>query len=421
VFVNGRRAYANDKANLTAKALGFSVPPEYEHKTADILLSGVIKGFVKLLKEDFEKGWSEIMKWDKVSFRSYLETEAKWPESVIYFVEIVCSQANQYALSFPEMIMQNLDFGEKKWFSIANGMDRLSEAAAEAVGLDNISYGAQVYRIDETEEGISVWTDGARGVVKHAGYDRVLLAIPPSAVRMITERPRWSSEKEQAIRAMHFEPLYKIGLRFKTRFWERGERPSLGGQSITDLASRWIVYPSYGRGDDGPGVLLLYSWMSDASVWASIPPDERVKRALRDLAKVYPEVNIYAEFMDGDSVLWSNRTSTGDCMFLPGQFTDYHWVASRPEGSIYFAGEHLSRHHTWIAGALESAYSAIKEMIVRPLDSSGRPGDSIPFGLIHMDDEEARTEYDAEDYRKGFTRDRVNSFDYEVFEKTFVW
>ena len=60
---------------------------------------------------------------------------------------------------------------------------------------------------------------------------------------------------------MHFEPLYKMGLRFKTRFWERVQGgASLGGQSATDMPVRWVVFPSNGIGSDGPGVLLVYSW-----------------------------------------------------------------------------------------------------------------------------------------------------------------
>lgn len=57
-------------------------------------------------------------------------------------------------------------------------------------------------------------------------------------------------------------------------------------------------------------------------------------------------------------------------MFLPGQFTAYFDVARRAEvvgtsevPNVYFAGEHLSRHHTWIAGALESALYSVEQML----------------------------------------------------------
>ena len=34
----------------------------------------------------------------------------------------------------------------------------------------------------------------------------------------------------------------------------------------------------------------------------------------------------------------------------------------KPEGNVYFAGEHLSPHHAWIEGSLESAYQVVAQM-----------------------------------------------------------
>ena len=42
----------------------------------------------------------------------------------------------------------------------------------------------------------------------------MLLALPPSAVRMI-HTPQWSPAKMHALRAMRFDPIRKIGLLFK--------------------------------------------------------------------------------------------------------------------------------------------------------------------------------------------------------------
>ena len=430
VFVNGVHTFVNEKDKLTAEELHFDdVPHPYKNKTADELLLKVVKPFIDLLNHNFEEGWKAIMKWDRVSFRYYLENEFKdkdndnkpYPPAVVDFIEILSSQANQYALSFPEMVMQSLDFGEKDWFTIAGGMDRLPEGAAKVVGLENITYGARVYKIEVLGSGkLAVWADGDRGVVR-GEYDNVLLAIPPAAVRMIRDRPHWSPKKEQALRAMYFEPLYKIGLRFKTRFWERVQKPCFGGQSISDQATRWIVYPSYGLHDDGPGVLLLYSWQSDASVWTSIPPNERVKHALRDLAQVYPqtdEIDIYSEFIEADNVAWTNRTPTGDCMFLPGQYSDYFKIAREPEGNIYFAGEHLSRHHTWISGALDSALQAVGQMMHSTMHSNQF---DVPFGVLgpkpHLEISTKR--YDGEEHRKNFIQDRAPKLDYDKLKEHF--
>ncbi|CEH16492.1 Flavin-containing amine oxidase [Ceraceosorus bombacis] len=150
--------------------------------------------------------------------------------------------------------------------------------------------------------------------------------------------PRWHTRKEHALRAMHFEPLYKLGIRFKSRFWEKVAQPSFGGQTTTDLPSRWIVYPSNGIGDQGSGVLLLYSWMTDAAAFLPLSIPERLELGLKDLEKIYGPQGVDV------------------------QFSTLHDAAGQAEGNIHFAGEHLSRRHTWIAGALSSALSSVREM-----------------------------------------------------------
>lgn len=51
-------------------------------------------------------------------------------------------------------------------------------------------------------------------IVKLGSYDKLLLAIPPIALKMI-QTPQWSVEKMIAIRSMRYDPIRKIGLLFK--------------------------------------------------------------------------------------------------------------------------------------------------------------------------------------------------------------
>src|SRR6267154_736138 len=110
IFVNGILKNGGD--DPTAKTLGFDLPAPYDGQTADALLLSAIKNALDLLDKDFEQGWKLLMRYDKAPFRSYL-LDLEWPVSVIDFVETMCSQTNQFALSFSELIMQNLDFDTK--------------------------------------------------------------------------------------------------------------------------------------------------------------------------------------------------------------------------------------------------------------------------------------------------------------------
>ncbi|KAI1129217.1 hypothetical protein F5Y10DRAFT_291301 [Nemania abortiva] len=352
LYINGMKPQLAALSSTPA-SVGWDVPDEYKNKTARELLDSAIGAFINDLKQDFDTAFKDI---------------------VIDFIETVTSQTNQFSLSVPELVMQNMDFDETDWKTIEGGMSRLPQAMASLVRHCNITFGARVTGLEETEDQrVRVTASGYNGSVS-AVYDRVVLAIPPAALRMLVNRPRWSVEKEVAIRSIHFEALYKMGLRFKTRFWER-VRPnaSEGGQSTTDLPIRWIVYPSNAIGDDGPGVLLIYAWMTDASNWLPLTPIERRNLALECIARMYQgqsdgnkEINVYDLLIETSDAVWSQSTATGDAMFLPGQFQVRFDVARKPEGNIFFAGEHLSYHHTWISGAAESALQVVRDMLENP-------------------------------------------------------
>jgi monoamine oxidase len=124
--------------------------------------------------------------------------------------------------------MQHMDFNTEDWFTIKDGMNRLPFAMSYLLGHKNVTYGARVTGIRNTDGG-KVTITGYNGRID-AAFDKAILAIPPAALKIMVDRPRWGVPKEMAIRSVHFEAQYKMGLRFKTRFWERvTPRPTRGG------------------------------------------------------------------------------------------------------------------------------------------------------------------------------------------------
>ena len=71
--------------------------------------------------------------------------------------------------------------------------------------------------------------------------------------------------------------------------------------------------------------------------------------------------------LDKKSWAWdSHRWSLGAfALYLPGQFQRMHEQIVKPEGLIYFAGEHCSHSHSWMEGALESARFAVDALVKR--------------------------------------------------------
>ncbi|RYP70484.1 hypothetical protein DL771_005421 [Monosporascus sp. 5C6A] len=313
--------------------------------------------WIDLLREDFERGFAEVLRYDEMTFRHYLRTVALWPHEVIDFVELVMSQTNQYDQSFTDLMMQTLHFNTPDWATVKGGLSRITDSAANVLGQDNILRNAPVKEIRETIEG-KVELVAGDIVLQKRTFDKIILTVPPASIQNIRIRPQWSPLKERAIMTSHEGPLYKMGVHFRTRFWEQTSEPCFGGQTQTDLRVRWIVYPS-----NDPG------WMAR---------EQRVKLVLEDLDAFFSKqgVNVYDQLIDAFDVHWPSEVGGGNTMYLPGQFSKFHEPLKQPEGNVFFAGEHISRHHTWVAGAVESAHYAVEQVLAqqtRPLGLSKAP------------------------------------------------
>jgi Flavin containing amine oxidoreductase len=76
-----------------------------------------------------------------------------------------------------------------------------------------------------------------------------------------TSRVPMTYQQREAIRTLNYGPAVKVAIKFKSRWWEQDGIDQRGGSSYTDRQSRVVVYPSYGLGDEGPGVLMVsYNW-----------------------------------------------------------------------------------------------------------------------------------------------------------------
>lgn len=280
------------------------------------------------------------------------------------------SQTNAFRIGLVEQAILNSDFTGQvpTWKTIDNGMCRLPEAAAKLFGEEKITLQASVQSIEHERRRVRVGYVKS-GTMHYEVFDAVLLAIPASAVHMIPEKPQWPVQLRHGLRAIHYLPLYKIGMQFKSRFWENCPRPSKGGQSTTDLPCRWVVYPSYGIGERGKGVLLMYSWMTDSNHWLPKSDEEKIAMGLKYLKELYPNVDIHNEYTGKSfAIEWATNGPAGVANFYEGQFTHLYPIMLKPQGNIYFAGDHLSVNHAWIVGALDSAKRAVEQICHRELD-----------------------------------------------------
>lgn len=187
-------------------------------------------------------------------------------------------------------------------------------------------------------------------------FDRVVLAMPPAALRHVQVEPGWSPEKADAIEEAAMSRTIKIALRFSRKFWlDHG----LKGRLMTDGPLQQVWDGSRGE----TCVLLAYLGGDGAARMLSLGEEAAGEVCLDELEKLLPgarDCYLGATLHD-----WVNDPYAGGGFFSlkPGYVTG-HWEALwRPEGAIHFAGDHVARWSGFIEGALESAERAAKEVL----------------------------------------------------------
>jgi monoamine oxidase len=96
-----------------------------------------------------------------------------------------------------------------------------------------------------------------------------------------------------------------------------------------------------------------------------LPPEERAELVMRQIARIHPEILEDGAVDDMATMFWDSYpwTNSSFAELLPGQQSSMHDDAIRPEGRVFFAGEHTSLDTGWIQGACSSALRAVREIV----------------------------------------------------------
>jgi monoamine oxidase len=278
------------------------------------------------------------------------------PGEPINLSEILRSRLWRYLQNFALHTFQTT------MFQPVGGMDMIGKAFAREVG-DVIRYDAKVTRIQQDDHGVIVtYIDlKAPATLQQARADWCVCTIPLS---ILSQLPLDVGDRmKAAIDAVPYASAVKIGLQFKRRFWEQDEA-IYGGISYTDLPIRQIAYPNTGFNSAGRGVLLGAYVFEGANAYefTSMPPAERVARAVEFGARIHPQYG--AEFENGVAVTWHRMPFTLGCA---GWWTDrtraeHYDDLCRIDGRIVLAGEHASYIPAWQEGAILSSLDAITRL-----------------------------------------------------------
>jgi monoamine oxidase len=240
----------------------------------------------------------------------------------------------------------------KKSYRIRGGSDVLPRAFAARLA-DKIRYGAPIVRIERDARQVRVVYLQA-GAHTSLTADYLICAVPFSVLRHMEISPRFSAEKQKAIQQLPYTSVARVFLQTRKRFWvDEG----LSGSALTDLSNMVISHRTSNQSGTR-GILDPYLAGPQARQVMAMKEAERISSTLGIVEKVFP--NIRQHFELGVSKCWDeDEWARGAyAWFKPGQMTSLLPHVARPEGRVYFAGEHASSKPGWMQGALESGSQA---------------------------------------------------------------
>ena len=239
---------------------------------------------------------------------------------------------------------------QEYWKKIRGGNDLLPQAFAERLR-DKIILDAIAAEIEQDDSGVKVRFARYQNDLETIRGDLLLVAIPFPPLAKIKVTPRFSNAKADVIRTIRYESASRVLLETKTRFWhDKGLNGFALGQ---DLAEIWEG--SFGQAGTH-GIIQNYL-RYDASVALTRQVHaERLTATVGGLEKFFPGLG--ANYVKGFSKCWSEDPWTGGAWgILAGKRLE---DGRAPEGRIFFAGEHLSGHASWMQGALQSGLAAVE-------------------------------------------------------------
>jgi len=245
-------------------------------------------------------------------------------------------------------------------FQPVGGMDAIPRAFAQRLG-KTIRYNAEVRRIRQTPGKVTIdLHDSATGALSSVSADYCICTVPLSVLRMIDTD--FSGPLKDAIKAVPYAPVGKIGLQMRRRFWEEDDH-IYGGHVLTDLKGINTISLPSGGWQQAKGVVLgYYNYALDAIEVSALSPAERAEFALRAGEKIFPAYR--ASYESAFSVAWHR------VQYSLGGWAEWNEAARRSayptllegEGRILLAGEHLSYLTGWQAGAIESAWQQAERL-----------------------------------------------------------
>jgi monoamine oxidase len=242
-------------------------------------------------------------------------------------------------------------------FQPVGGMDQIPRALTRAVGPHRVRLGAAVTQVTDTPSGVEVaYTTGGRTSVIRADF--CIAALPPHLMARVPNN--LGADVQAALSSFPATPVGKIGLEYRSRWWETDLR-IYGGITETDMDLAHIWYPSYGYHGRRGLIVGYYNTGANARLYGALTPAEREARAVAQGMKIHG-ARYRSELASSFSVAWHRTPYLEGGWTSPPYGSAAYELLLKPAGRVYFAGDWLSHAVAWQHGALVSARQVVTSL-----------------------------------------------------------
>jgi len=245
--------------------------------------------------------------------------------------------------------------GDSLGFTVERGVDRVPKAMAAALS-NPVELNAEVTAIECRGDIVTLTlADGRKFTCR-----RAICSLPFAALRRVTIDPPMQGPQAEAVNELPHQAITQVYLAPKRPFWEDdGFSPSLYTDSLAGMVTAV-------RSGTAPEKI------SHLSAWVIGPNAERLSGLSETEAgdAVIGAIEALRPAATGQLELIGLKDWGGDpfaggawAYFRPGQVGRFAAEMARPHGRIHLCGEHLALAGRGLEGALESAETAVSEVI----------------------------------------------------------
>ena len=240
---------------------------------------------------------------------------------------------------------------------VLGGNDKLPKTFAKKLG-SKIKYNRALKRLKFNDKGVTAIIN-KNGVNESIKALKCVIAIPASVLKNVDIEPGFSSDKTYCIQNQDYGHVMKVAMQYQKRFWD--QKQSIGQRVFTDTRLRRVYHFSIDQ--PGPrGILLTFTSGEDAKKMGRLSEERRMRVAQETCENIWPESSQYWE--NGITKYWNEDPWVKASYSIAGVgqkgFRD---ILAKPEGPIYFAGEHTAFYRASMNGAIESGLRAKSELI----------------------------------------------------------